>query len=77
MRIWQPLPLHIVIIEILQRKGTSIDDDLLKEIKKSYGDISSREFYDALMRLELQGLIRVYKLTKGKYNIELIKEGDG
>ena len=76
MRIWQPLPLHIVIIEILQRKGASIDDDLLKEIKKSYGDISTREFYDALMRLELQGLIRVYKLTKGKCKIELIKEED-
>ena len=74
MRIWRPLPLHIIIIEKLQRKGTSIDDDLLKEIKKSYGDTSYREFYDALMRLELQGLIIVYKLTKGKCNIELVKE---
>lgn len=73
MRIWQPLPLHIVIIEKLERKGTSVDEKLLKEVKKSYGDISYREFYDALMRLELKGLIRVYKLTKGKCNIELVK----
>ncbi|MEM2123357.1 MAG: ArsR family transcriptional regulator [Candidatus Bathyarchaeia archaeon] len=71
-KIWTPLPLHIAIIELLQKRGVYVDVELLKELKKFYGDLSFRELNDALMRLELRGIIRVSRLTKDKRNIELV-----
>ncbi|MBS7644991.1 MAG: hypothetical protein QW638_07225 [Candidatus Bathyarchaeia archaeon] len=71
-KVWTPLPLHIAIIEFLHKRGSYVDMDLLKELRKFYGDLSFRELNDALMRLELRGLIRVSRLTKDKRSIELI-----
>jgi hypothetical protein len=71
-KIWTPLPLHIAIIELLQKKGSYVDVELLRELKKFYEDLSFRELNDALMRLELKGIIRVSRLTKDKRNIELV-----
>ena len=71
-KVWSPLPLHIAVIELLHKKGSYIDVELLKELRKFYGDLSFRELNDALMRLELRGVIRVSRLTRDKRNIELI-----
>ncbi len=72
-RIWNPLPLNVAIIEILQKRGTSVDTELLKGLEKNFGNLSYRELNDALMRLELRGLVRISRLAKGKRNVELLE----
>lgn len=73
MKTWKPHPLHTVMIELLQRKGPATDTDLLSMIKEVYSDISFSVYNKELMRLEIEGLIHVSALTKGKRRVELLK----
>ena len=69
---WEPIPLYTYIIELLEKKkGASTDDDLYKTLKERFGEIDSRTFNKALMKLEVSGLIRVSSLSKNMRNIEL------
>jgi len=61
-----------IIIELLRRKKTMKDSELLKAIKMMYKDVSSREINKALMSLELNGLIRVSRMKKTTRNIEFV-----
>lgn len=70
-KIWGPRPLNLTIVEALQRKGPLPDNDLLDEVRKSYGEISFRELNSALLKLELNGVLRVTRLMKGKRRVEL------
>lgn len=70
-RIWSPRPLHLAIVELLRKEGTLTDAELLKDLKDSFGELSSRELNKALMKLEISGLIRVSRLMKGKRSVEL------
>ncbi len=71
-KIWGPRPLNLALVEVLQRKGPLADDDLLDEVKESYGEISFRELNSALLKLELNGILRVTRLMKGKRRVELV-----
>ncbi len=48
-------------------------DSLYKKIKKLHGDPGSRFFNDTLMTMELQGLIKVYSMSKDKRRVELAR----
>jgi DNA-binding PadR family transcriptional regulator len=63
----------LVTVELLQRKGPIVEDDLIKELREAYGDVSLREVNRILMRLEVNGLVRVSRLMKGKRLVELVK----
>ncbi len=69
---WRTSNIKDVIIELLRRKKTMKDSELLKAIKMMYEDVSSREINKALMSLELSGLIRVSRMKKTTRNIELV-----
>ena len=62
----------MVVIEVLQRKGPLANDDLLDEVKDNYGELSFRELNSALLKLELNGVLRVTRLMKGKRRVELV-----
>ena len=68
---WTPIPLNTTIVEILSKKGSLNESDLLKELDSKYKNISIRELNDALMKLEIRGAIRVTRLLKKKRMIEL------
>lgn len=68
---WTPIPLNTTIVEILSKKGSLNESDLLKELGSKYKNISIRELNDALMKLEIRGAIRVTRLLKKKRMIEL------
>lgn len=70
---WKPYPLYTVIIELLQRKGPTTDTELYSMVKESRGDLGFSELNKELMRLELEGLIHVSALTRGKRRVELLK----
>ena len=62
----------MVVVEVLQRKGPLANDDLLDEVKDNYGELSFREVNSALLKLELNGVLRVTRLMKGKRRVELV-----
>jgi len=61
------------IIEALDRNGALEVEDLYKSVQKLHSDIDRRFFEDTLMRLEIQGLIRVSSRSRGKRRVELMK----
>jgi DNA-binding PadR family transcriptional regulator len=70
--IWRTSNIKDVIIELLRRKKTMKDSELLKAIRMMYKDVSSREVNKALMYLELNGLIKVSRMKKTTRSIEFI-----
>src|SRR5207245_9759331 len=70
-KIWSPRPMSLSIVEVLEKKGPMTDIDLLKQLKSDLGDVSFRELNRELMKLELAGILRVSRLTKGKRQVEL------
>lgn len=71
------MPLRNVIVDILmKRRGVILDDELVRALKKELGDEpSDAELNQALMQLEINGLVHVSQITKTKRRIEVIKEG--
>lgn len=61
------------IVETLGRNGALKMDDLFKSVKKLHGDVERRFFEETLMVLELQGILRVYNISRGKSRVELVK----
>ena len=47
------------------------DIALLKELEENVGEVSFRELNRDLMVLEMQGVLRVSRLMKGKRQVEL------
>ncbi len=64
--------MSLSIVEVLEKKGSMTDIDLLKELRSNFGEVSFRELNRDLMKLELAGILRVSRLTKGKRLVELI-----
>ncbi len=71
MKTWNSIPPSITTVEILQKKGSMTDLDLLKELKGVIEDFNSRELNDLLLKLEIRGIVRVTRLMKGKRQVEL------
>ena len=59
-------------MEFLGKKGSVTDIDLQKELISNFGETSFRELNRELMKLELAGILRVSRLTKGKRLVELV-----
>ena len=57
------------IVEALGKSGALTADSLYKRVR----DPGSKFFDDTLMTMELQGLIRVYGLSKDKRRVELAR----
>ena len=70
-QVWSPRPLSLAIVETLERKGSMTDVELQKELKEGFGDISFRELNRDLLKLEVQGMVRVSRLMKNKRQVEL------
>ena len=64
--------MSLSIVEVLEKKGSMTDIDLLKELRSNLGEVSFRELNRELMKPELAGILRVSRLTKGKRQVELI-----
>lgn len=76
-RVWGPRPIQNAVVDILQKKGAMTDEDLRKELEESYSDISFRELNTILMKLEVNGVLRVSRLLKKKRRVELVEARPG
>ncbi len=54
-----------------QKKGVARDKEIYKMVKAIYKDVSPKEFYKAVMRLELRGLINVSSVSKSVKSLRL------
>jgi Fe2+ or Zn2+ uptake regulation protein len=59
---------------VIGRKGPLTDDELLREIRNGKEDLSFRELNRILMKLEVNGLVRVSRQMKGKRRVELVEQ---
>ena len=59
------------IINVLNRSGAQELDDHFKMVGKMHSDLDSKTFSSYLMEMEIQGLVRVSKMARGKRRIEL------
>ncbi len=59
------------ILESLNKSGAMEFDELFKAVQKVQSDINQHDFNRILMDMEVQGLIRVSRMARGKRRIEL------
>jgi DNA-binding HxlR family transcriptional regulator len=59
------------IINALNRGGAMEFDELFKAVSKMQGDLDEKALESHLMGMEIQGLVRVSKMARGKRRIEL------
>ena len=64
--------IHIILIQMLERKGSLTDSELYDFLKEDYGSLEFGELNRTLMRLEIWGRIYVSSITKDKRRIELV-----
>ncbi|MFQ6068884.1 MAG: hypothetical protein ACE5KD_04985 [Candidatus Bathyarchaeia archaeon] len=74
IRIWKPHPLHMIIIELLESKGTMTDIELFNILKEDQEDIGFCALNKILMKMEIEGKVHVSSLTRGKRRVELVKQ---
>ena len=73
VKTWKTRPAFFVVLEILNKKGDMVDDDLFNQSKEEFEDLGYKDFNDILMRLEVSGKIRTTSLSRGKRRIELVQ----
>lgn len=62
-----------IVYEKIKEAKAITDIELYNEIQKRR-DITKQELYDALLQLEILGLIRVYNIGKDIKRIELVEK---
>jgi Fe2+ or Zn2+ uptake regulation protein len=72
--VWGPRPLQLFVLEVVDRKGPLTDDELLRELRNGKEDLSFRELNRILLKLEINGLVRVSRQMKGKRRVEIAEE---
>jgi hypothetical protein len=73
VKTWKTRPAFSVLLEILNKKGDMVDDDLFSQLKEEFDDLGYKDFNDILMRLEVSGKIRTSSLSRGKRRVELVQ----
>jgi hypothetical protein len=73
VKTWKTRPAFFVLLEILNKKGDMVDDDLFSQLKEEFDDLGYKDFNDILMRLEVSGKIRTSSMSRGKRRVELVQ----
>ncbi len=73
VKTWKTRPAYFVVLEILEKKGDMIDDDLFSQLKDAFEDLGYKDFNNILLRLEISGKIRTTSMSRGKRRVELIQ----
>lgn len=73
VKTWKIRPAFSLLLEILNKKGDMIDDDLYSQLKEEFDDLGYKDFNDILMRLEVSGKIRTTSMSRGKRRVELVQ----
>jgi len=76
VKTWKSQPLQMAIVEILEKKGSLTDVDLLESLRavSQFKDLSFNELNKILMRMEIAGLIYVSSFAKGRRLVQLSRK---
>ena len=73
---WRPFPLTFSIMNIIERReGILLEDDLIRLLESDVGEFSKRELNQALMKLEIEGLVLVQTIKKNQRVIKRVQKG--
>ena len=73
IKTWKTRPAYFVVLEILDKKGDMVDDDLYSQLKEEFDDLGYKDFNNILLRMEVSGRIRTTSMSRGKRRVELIQ----
>jgi hypothetical protein len=73
VKTWKIRPAYFVLLEILNKKGDMVDDDLFSQLKEEFEDLGYKDFNDILMKMEVSGKIRTTSMSRGKRRVELVQ----
>jgi hypothetical protein len=73
VKTWKIRPAYFVVLEILEKKGDMVDDDLFSQLKEEFDDLGYKDFNNILLKLEISGKIRTTSMSRGKRRVELIQ----
>ncbi len=67
-------PLHIMVLELSGKVGgKTLESNLIEELKNRGIEVTANEMNAALIKLEINGKIRVTKLGKDQRMIEVVE----
>ncbi|TLN05320.1 hypothetical protein FDZ71_11590 [bacterium] len=70
---WNARPIRNAIVELLEEKGALSTDDLEKKLKEEYETLTTSALEKELMKLELNGMVTITSLGRGRKRIEFIR----
>jgi len=70
---WNARPIRNAIVELLEEKGALSTDELEKKLKEEYEDLTTSALDKELMKLELNGMVSITSLGRGRKRIEFIR----
>jgi transcription initiation factor IIE alpha subunit len=73
VKTWKVQPVHLIVVEILENKGSLADTELFEALKAFYKEIGFDDLNRTLMKMEVTNLISVSSLAKGKRLVQLMK----
>ena len=73
VKTWKIRPAYFVLLEILNKKGDMVDDDLFSQLKEEFDDLGYKDFNEILMKMEVSGKIRTTSMSRGKRRVELVQ----
>jgi hypothetical protein len=73
VKTWKIRPAYFVLLEILNKKGDMVDDDLFSQLKEEFEDLGYKDFNDILMKMEVSGKIRTTSMSRGQRRVELVQ----
>ena len=73
VKTWKIRPAYFVVLEILNKKGDMVDDDLFSQLKEEFDDLGYKDFNEILMKMEVSGKIRTTSMSRGKRRVELVQ----
>jgi len=77
VKTWKPLPLDMIIVEILEKKGALTDTELYDLVREKHEDVGFGVLNRTLMKMEIEGKVYVSTLTKGKRRVQLTEHKEG
>lgn len=67
-------PLHVIVLELSGKVGgKTLESNLIEELKNRGIEVTANEMNAALIKLEINGKIRVTKLGKDQRMIEVVE----
>ncbi|MEM3547133.1 MAG: hypothetical protein QXU47_07220 [Candidatus Bathyarchaeia archaeon] len=69
------IPLHTAVVELLiKNPGGLTDKELFEKLKEQYEELSFNQLMKILLKLEVNGIVRVTRYQKDTMKVELLTE---